>query len=873
MLNVTFDNNLINEISQDFALRPPNQRALELTVRHLERGEYDPQVPQVLDLATGAGKTYVMAALIEYLRRQGHHNVMVITPTTVVQAKTVDDFTKGSQRYIVGFRVPPHIITPNDVHHVRVDAHQTQLSEAQATNLYVFNVQQLFPPKEGHIKNPNAVEKARRKTWQFQESSGILGELLAELDDLMVIIDEVHLFGESAKIYQSAFKALKPAATIGLTASADEDDEVIYRYPLHQALTDGFVKQPVLVFRKSGYPGNLEEAEDRQLQDALSLLRIKEEAYAVYREKHNGRFTTKPLLFVVCKDVSHATRVAERLRGADFFGDENAVLQVDTKHNDEYEQTTLRYLDTPNSSVRCIVNVNKLREGWDTKRIAVMCTLRAMGSEVLTQQVMGRGLRLPFGKITGEPAVDQLDILSHHSFVDLLESEDVLKTFGLDGAVEGEVDNAELLDDPDENAGDNHTPAQAGVDRGENQGNASDLSLGRGTGTNDPSASDANPPGDEESAVTPRAFIADKNSIAPTGKHPGVSSRGLSDEEEIGSSDDEPALTQEYVMPNETFDHVAFLFPTSRMEETVPVFRLDDIPEDMVIAQARTVKNTMASLQRRAINADAEAGKVHGERMQDVKVESYRQTKASVKRELVQRIAKLGFMHNDETNQEYLARKLVPLFMDNSGIEQWTEKAKESAVRQLQDLVLREHKKSQSRPNVTVRVRAKSMPIRQSVAVPKVIEPFDFDSTSSKASTGFSTAAYYGPWEKGLFDGAQFDSFSAEYKLAHLFNYDPDVEWWTRLYDRDGASIAYTPKQNYYPDFVVREASGKYWIVEGKSNEKKEDPDVLAKAEAARDVIRKLWQYEEFEGQEWGYILAFEDNVRIANSFEDLKPN
>ncbi|MCF1694548.1 hypothetical protein [Corynebacterium argentoratense] len=37
-----------------------------------------------------------------------------------------------------------------------------------------------------------------------------------------------------------------------------------------------------------------------------------------------------------------------------------------------------------------IVSVNKLREGWDTKRIAVMCTLRTMGSEVLTQQVMGR---------------------------------------------------------------------------------------------------------------------------------------------------------------------------------------------------------------------------------------------------------------------------------------------------------------------------------------------------------------------------------------------------------------------------------------------------------------------------------------------------
>lgn len=82
-----------------------------------------------------------------------------------------------------------------------------------------------------------------------------------------------------------------------------------------------------------------------------------------------------------------------------------------------------------------IVSVNKLREGWDTKRIAVMCTLRTMGSEVLTQQVMGRGLRLLFGALTKAPAIDELDILSHESFVKLLESENVLKQFGIENAV------------------------------------------------------------------------------------------------------------------------------------------------------------------------------------------------------------------------------------------------------------------------------------------------------------------------------------------------------------------------------------------------------------------------------------------------------
>src|SRR5699024_392081 len=141
------------------------------------------------------------------------------------------------------------------------------------------------------------------------------------------------------------------------------------------------------------------------------------------------------------------TEVADRLRGPGFVNDPLAVLQVDNQHNDNTTQSFLRYLDTDNSPVRVIVSVNKLREGWDPKRIAVMCTLRTMGSEVLTQQVMGRGLRLPFGALTGVPAIDELDILSHESFVRLLKNENVLKQFGIENAVR-EGDNKKIITPP-----------------------------------------------------------------------------------------------------------------------------------------------------------------------------------------------------------------------------------------------------------------------------------------------------------------------------------------------------------------------------------------------------------------------------------------
>ena len=58
-----------------------------------------------------------------------------------------------------------------------------------------------------------------------------------------------------------------------------------------------------------------------------------------------------------------------------------------------------------------------------------------MASEVLTQQTMGRGLRLPFGKYTGVWQIDQLDIIAHQSFHELLVAENVLQQFGLEDAV------------------------------------------------------------------------------------------------------------------------------------------------------------------------------------------------------------------------------------------------------------------------------------------------------------------------------------------------------------------------------------------------------------------------------------------------------
>ena len=47
--------------------------------------------------------------------------------------------------------------------------------------------------------------------------------------------------------------------------------------------------------------------------------------------------------------------------------------------------------------------------------------LRASASDILTEQTLGRGLRLPYGRRTGNEMVDTLTVIAHDSFDRVIE--------------------------------------------------------------------------------------------------------------------------------------------------------------------------------------------------------------------------------------------------------------------------------------------------------------------------------------------------------------------------------------------------------------------------------------------------------------------
>lgn len=835
-LPISLDQSIIDQIALEFDLRPPNKEGLRQLIFQLT-GDFDPHDPLVLDMATGAGKTYLMAAAVEYLRRFGLRNVMVVTPSLVVQNKTVQNFREGSRRYVRGFEVAPSVVSPQSYDEWRMK--NTALAQHDATDpsmVFIFNVHQLIAPKiTNKSKSKGGTPTAMRtKIRTFQEDSGQLYKYLTDLENLVVIADESHLYGTSAKAFNQALKDLKPAATIGLTASKTKNDNVIYRYPLYQAITDGHVKSPVLVYRKSGYHG--EGSEERQLRDALSLLRNKEAAYDNYIRANPGAPKTKPALFVVCANVEHATQTAELLAGPGYCNDKTAVLQVDNEHDDEASRKALDELDGPHSRVRVVVSVDKLKEGWDTKRIAVMCTLRAMASEVLTQQTMGRGLRLPFGKRTGVARIDQLDILAHTSFEDLLNDEDILQTFGLDGAVEGGASGKDLLDKTP--TGDEDTSGHQ-----------------RSSGDSARAAGDAGQPAGTAGGTTP-----------PATPGPTVETYEFDDDEDIEEEKQPEPVT---ININPAFAGTTFYFPSTTMEKTMRPFDLAELEDAEIDRAAARVTDSGEVLHRKKLVADEDKQTLSTQRVEDVKVDSALVDRNAVKAELTRRVIGLRQLTQSSTNVSQLKSRIIPRFMQSSAVQTWTEKAKDSAVAELERLLASKISEHASRTKTETRVHPVELPIDESFDLPlgeDVLKLLD-DTQQSE----FQLRKYYGDWEKGLFPVASFDSWSAEYLLAMKLNYSAEIVWWKRLHRSDRASIAYSTRNNYYPDFVALDESGTYWIIEGKSDKGQDDETVAEKRKAAVSLVNKLISEPKFEGTSWGYLIAYETDVKTTDSWSDLK--
>jgi type III restriction enzyme len=158
----------------------------------------------------------------------------------------------------------------------------------------------------------------------------------------------------------------------------------------------------------------------------VTLLRAKADAVDSYVAR-TGATSVNPVMLVVAKSIDDANEYGEILRSEEFFGGAyaDAVPVVHSSVPDE-ALAELAKVEEPTSPVRVIISVGMLKEGWDVRSVYVIASMRSSVSEILTEQTLGRGMRLPFGQYTETEILDTLEVIAHERYQDLLKKAGVL---------------------------------------------------------------------------------------------------------------------------------------------------------------------------------------------------------------------------------------------------------------------------------------------------------------------------------------------------------------------------------------------------------------------------------------------------------------
>ena len=447
MAELTRDDRLRRQVAQRLSLRTPQEDALRILADVAGRLVWDktgdpaalladiratyPSVESferefpslAFALATGVGKTRLMGAFIAWLYLTGRSkNFFVLAPNTTIYDKLVTDFSRQSSpkyvfRGIAEFAQTPPIIVTGDTWEEGRGIRGSDLFGGEAI-INIFNVDKINKEK-GRIRS-------------FRETLGeSYFDYLSRLPDLVMLMDEAHRY--RGKAAANAVFELNPRLGLELTAtpktvgaSPKDFKNVIYSYGLGEAMADGYVKEPAVATRADFRPDGVaaDELERIMLADGVTYhehVKVELDLYA----RQSGRPKVHPFMLVVAKDTSHAGAIRAYLESDDFHGGayRGRVAEVHSNQTGEESNEAMARLVglEHDAQTDIVVHVNKLKEGWDVTNLYTIVPLRASASEILTEQTLGRGLRLPYGTRTGVEAVDTLTVIAHDRFDEVIK--------------------------------------------------------------------------------------------------------------------------------------------------------------------------------------------------------------------------------------------------------------------------------------------------------------------------------------------------------------------------------------------------------------------------------------------------------------------
>jgi len=386
----------------------------------------------LFNMATGSGKTLIMAGLILYLYERGYRNFLFFVNSTNIIEKTKGNFLNAlSSKYLFS-------------ENIRFDTRQVSVTPVvnfegvneNDINICFTTIQKLHSDLTTEKENALTYEDFRDKKIVF-------------------LADEAHHMNTRTKAQWEMFESwentverifrqnednllLEFTATLDYTNSFIADkykSKVLYRYDLRQFRNDGYSKdvyivqadfeekdriiqalilnqykqevaakhrinlKPVILFKAQKTIAQSEEnkANFHNLIDQLS-----ENDIARIREKSDISLVERAFRFFAENQITN-NQLAERLR-REF--DKSRCISVNEEQEKENQQILLNTLEDGDNRIRAIFAVQKLNEGWDVLNLfdIVRCYTvrdskagRPGKTTIAEAQLIGRGARyFPF---------------------------------------------------------------------------------------------------------------------------------------------------------------------------------------------------------------------------------------------------------------------------------------------------------------------------------------------------------------------------------------------------------------------------------------------------------------------------------------------
>ena len=371
-----------------------------------------PGVPNVcLKVPTGGGKTFLAANAIEpifsalgVVKRRA---VVWLVPSDAILTQTLaalrDPAHPYRQKIDVAFGSRVEVYTKEQLlmgQHFNISAVNEQLS------IMVLSYDSFRGKKERL--------KAKQENSSLVALANALGEPDMPLEDtdptaLMQVINQLHplvIVDESHHARSNPSKQMlqnfNPCFVLDLTATPTKESNIISIVDAIHLKRENMVKLPVIVMNRN--------SQQDVLHDAIEMQRTLE-IHAKDAYEKGGSYIRPIVLFQAQpKSTENATtfeKLRQRLIAANIPAEQIAIKTA--------EINELKNVDllSEKCSIRFIITVNALKEGWDCPFAYILASLANRTSQVDVEQILGRILRQPYAMQHSSPLLNTSYVLTN----------------------------------------------------------------------------------------------------------------------------------------------------------------------------------------------------------------------------------------------------------------------------------------------------------------------------------------------------------------------------------------------------------------------------------------------------------------------------